>query len=405
MRRVRFSVAFALVIFAVLPAAQAQVNPPPAVGARIAVLGAACRAAGGTPSSARPYVFVHDFTGDGVNDYLISEGDFQCTGRPNVFNFNGRASIELWVAEANGAARQVHREQVVGYRIIDSRPRTLQVVRTGPACGPAQAGNCTVPLVWNPQTQTLIGPGSGPPGPPQANPNDPFAVAGAPPPGRSGQIPPPASQPASTAAARAPETQAQFMVRCRRERAALDRTLTARIIESSCESIWPMATAAGPAVDLLLAVAPAPGETATAASVRTRAPAVRWAARPEQGSLASGAFAPWQASVRAPGLKFTLSWFKNGDLSPFDVPEGFKVKGATVTEVACQAFGASESTRIYRVDAAGKAPFGLTVYSRAAAVASQSSDYNVTVDLTAGAPTLAALRRSPDYADFQARCD
>ena len=37
-------------------------------------LDARCAAAGGRPGTAR-YVIVQDFTGDGVLDYLLSEGD------------------------------------------------------------------------------------------------------------------------------------------------------------------------------------------------------------------------------------------------------------------------------------------------------------------------------------------
>jgi hypothetical protein len=65
--------------------------------------------------------------------------------------------------------------------------------------------------------------------------------------------------------------------------------------------------------------------------------------------------------------------------------------------------GGGENSKTYRVNAPGKPPFGLTVYDRAAPSASATAFYNVTVDMSGRAPTLASVRAA-GATDAAARC-
>jgi hypothetical protein len=47
-------------------------------------------------------------------------------------------------------------EVVRGFRILDTRPRTVQIVRDGAACGRAPSTTCTVSLRWDPSRRTFI---------------------------------------------------------------------------------------------------------------------------------------------------------------------------------------------------------------------------------------------------------
>ena len=65
-----------------------------------------CVAAGGRAGEGR-FVVAQDFTGDGRLDYLLSEGDYDCVGRPGLFRQGGVARVDLFVVDARNAARRV----------------------------------------------------------------------------------------------------------------------------------------------------------------------------------------------------------------------------------------------------------------------------------------------------------
>ena len=113
------------------------------------------------------------------------------------------------------------------------------------------------------------------------------------------------------------------------------------------------------------------------------------------------------AAARGRSLIDTIvyQWAKVGEPIPYDIPEAMRIKGARLSEVACLNLGGGEQTHVYRVDNAGHPTFGLTVSERPAPTASANSSYSVSADLAGPAPTLASVKRQPDGADYQARCD
>lgn len=139
---------FAILMAGLATAAQAQTVPDP-VKARVNALVAQCARAGGQlgqMTGQGQFVIPRDFTGDGRTDFLISEGNFPCTGKPALFRPDGLARVELWVADGT-TARLAFADRLLAYRVLDGRPARLQIARRAPACGgPARCGD---ELRWN----------------------------------------------------------------------------------------------------------------------------------------------------------------------------------------------------------------------------------------------------------------
>jgi hypothetical protein len=395
------SVVLASIAFAAGPTAAQTPRPPPTVAAKIAVMDTACGVAGGKPAGGA-YIFVYDFTGDGVNDYLVSEGNYQCAGKPDLFRPGGKAVVEIYVSNA-GDAQRVFYETVRGYRILDGRPRSVQVMRDGAACG-GGAATCTVTLRYDgPTHRFTTGSGLGaPPAISQGGANDQPAAAP-----RTAQASGAPSGPTPAAAPSVAETQTVFMARCRRERLALDRRMTVAQADSSCEDIWTKAVAALPAANAILALgggAPGPMSQAT---VRAAFSGATWGGRPSPGVPSSGRLGQWSIALRGQTLinEVSFEWGKKGDSTPYDVVEALRVRGARVTSVACYGYGASEQNNVYRVEAPGRPPFGVRIYDHHAGTAVETANYNVVVELNGTAPTFASVKRGPDGAEYQARCE
>lgn len=139
----------AFLVAAVAASAGAQGVPEP-IRARVNELVAQCAAAGGRLGDMRgagQFVIPRDFNGDGRTDFLVSEGNLPCTGRPDLFRPGGLARVQLWLGDAAGGATLAFEDRLLAYRVLDGRPAKLQIARRGPACGgPARCGD---ELRWN----------------------------------------------------------------------------------------------------------------------------------------------------------------------------------------------------------------------------------------------------------------
>ncbi|ENO74411.1 hypothetical protein C664_20033, partial [Thauera sp. 63] len=111
-----------------------------------------CAAAGGRAGEGR-FVVAQDFTGDGRLDYLLSEGDYNCVGRPGLFRQGGVGRVDIFVVDARNAARRVYSDQLIAYRVLAGKPAKVQIARQGTACGPGSDARtqCAAQLAWNGQ--------------------------------------------------------------------------------------------------------------------------------------------------------------------------------------------------------------------------------------------------------------
>lgn len=110
----------------------------------------ACENAGGRPARGA-FLIAQDFSGDGVPDYLVNEGNYECSGRPNAFVEDKQAHVDIYVADGRGGATLVYRDRLLAVRVLDGRPHRVQVAQRGAGCGASStaATECGGTLRWN----------------------------------------------------------------------------------------------------------------------------------------------------------------------------------------------------------------------------------------------------------------
>ncbi|WP_337185174.1 hypothetical protein [Phenylobacterium sp.] len=347
----------------VLPAtAQPQPRVPSIVMDHLKSLEARCRAAGGQPGGGR-FIVAQDFTGDRRPDYLVSEGDYICTGRPNLFRENGEAQVDIFVTDASGQAPRVFADKLIGFRVLAGTPAKIQIARRGAVCGPGAAPTtqCATQLAWNGHSF-----GAG------------VSVSDA---DRAG---PATAAPAGGAAGAAPagETEAAFLARCRQELVSRDAG-AARWADEECRERWKHILASRPAADALMAALPAPGQRPAVAELKARMTGVRWAAQAPRGMLATGRLGGLEAFVEGAGAPtgIGVSWNATGAEIPYDVVGALRTRGAQVTEMACETLGVGEGERRYAGSLPGRAPFTIIVNQRTAPTGGAMSFYSATLSL------------------------
>lgn len=198
------------------------------------------------------------------------------------------------------------------------------------------------------------------------------------------------------------EDQAAYLTRCRNE-------TTARLpnagpqANSICQSIWSQIVSAGNMADAIVTAMPRQGVAFDPSAARAALPSIRWAGTPAQGSVASGRLGDIYVIVtRMPAPALAFMWSKEGEPIPFNLEEALRVRGVSLAMIGCFAFGSAEGTRVYRAAVPGKSPVVLTIAARSAAVASQASDFSVSVDFSGPVPSLGSLRQ--DGSEWQATC-
>ena len=359
-----------------------------------------CVAAGGRAGEGR-FVVAQDFTGDGRLDYLLSEGDYDCVGRPGLFRQGGVARVDLFVVDARNVARRVYSDQLIGYRVLAGQPAKVQIARQGAACGAGSTARtqCAAQLAWNghgfgeaiavsdakaPSATNAAGSPATSPGPQAAN-----AGAGAAAVATAGSAPVPLTV--------GPEARPRFLADCRQTYVSRSAD-AARWADEQCVADWGKIEASAAATDALLAALPAtPGEAVALASLRQRLGGVRWAAKPGARQLsASGMLGKLSVSVTGSPVAKTLgmNWMEVGAEPPYDIVGAMRARGVTLTEIACEEFGSGEWQRVFAGRAPGRAPFRLEVAQRTAPVANANSYYGATIDLSGRAPAPSAARQT-----------
>ncbi|WP_448580714.1 hypothetical protein [Thermaurantiacus sp.] len=335
---------------------------PEVIKGRVNELVAQCAGAGGTlggMTGQGQFVIPRDFNGDGRTDFLVSEGNFPCTGRPQLFRPDGLARVQLFIADGTGGVALAFDDRLLAYRVLDGRPARLQIARRGPACGAARCGD---ELRWNAAAgrfdehatdgrQVTARPAAG-------------AVASA----AASEAAPAAG---ATAAAAVPPmvagAEARFKARCRRETLAQAGQQAANWVDGHCADMWGKAVAAQPLAGAVL-VAHAAG-AGPVDGLRRALPMVRWSPRAEQGELASGRLGNYGAGLGgAGGLadRLLLSWRATGAEIPVDLPTALEARGAALMLTSCQKTGVGEGERAWQVTMPGRAPFELFIAERTA---------------------------------------
>jgi hypothetical protein len=191
------------------------------------------------------------------------------------------------------------------------------------------------------------------------------------------------------------EARPRFLAECRQ--AYVSRSAdAARWADEQCVADWNKIGASAAATDALLAALPAaPGEAVALASLRQRLGGVRWAAKPGARQLsASGRLGDLSVSVTGSPVAKTLgvNWMEIGAQPPYDIVGAMRARGVTLTEIACEEFGAGEWQRAFSGSAPGRAPFRLELAQRTAPFANSNSYYGATIDLSGRAPAPLASR-------------
>lgn len=357
----------------------AQQRPPlpDVVLAQMNRLDGQCKAAGGRPGNAR-YVIAQDFTGDGVTDYLLSEGNYACNGRPNLFRRDGEARVEVFVADRTSRAYRAYSEVLTAYRVLAGRPVRLQIARKGAACGQGMAPNrfCGGEMVWNGHT---------------------FGKAGTPAQAPETQESRAETAPSSLAGARE-ESEAGFLARCRND--LIRRNPSAvRWADDECQGNWQKIVASRPAAVALLAVLPAsPAERPALAILRQRANGVRWETRVSPGLLASGRLGALEVAIEGKAQPATVSmrWEQTGREIPYDIVDAMRLEGAEIREMSCEKTGVGAGTRVYAGSMAGRAAFTLLIDQQTAPLGNMPSWYYAQVSLNGRHPA----RGSSSGCDF-----
>jgi hypothetical protein len=134
------------------PAACAE-RLPAAVNAELNGYMQICRDAGGRPDVARAVTTV-DFTGDGIVDFLLDVGSFDCQDAWSVFG-DRQKPMSVFVGDGRDGAKQAFADTAYGVRIERQGAATrLWITVAGQDCGKPPARDfasetfCERSLVW-----------------------------------------------------------------------------------------------------------------------------------------------------------------------------------------------------------------------------------------------------------------
>lgn len=152
--------ALPLAFLLLLGAAQAQAPKklPAVVQKELAEMARTCRDVGGKPMKSPDLLTVADLTGDGIPDYVIDQGSFNCDGAASLYAGSGGSQMAVYVGTPDGQAFPAFSSGSFGVKVDNSsKPARLQIVVGGPLCGQRVTANtprseyksCWRPVDWN----------------------------------------------------------------------------------------------------------------------------------------------------------------------------------------------------------------------------------------------------------------
>lgn len=137
---------------------------PAAVRMQIAEMGKICREAGGRPAKSPDIMKTADLTGDGIVDYVLQQGSFNCEGAASVMeNGQSGSDVYIFVGGPGNVAAKAYLASVYSSEIQGQGPRArLYVGVSGVQCGHRAAKSfaeqdfCLRPLNWVPARRMFV---------------------------------------------------------------------------------------------------------------------------------------------------------------------------------------------------------------------------------------------------------
>jgi hypothetical protein len=136
---------------------------PREVAAHIEGMKQSCRQLGGTPIAPKDtFLISADLKGDGLTDWAIDEGSFNCDGAWSIFSGSGGAQVYVFAGISRNKARQSFMHGADGMRLERESMRGRQILWLtvgGKLCGRSdpptstEAIRCERSLVWNKTTK------------------------------------------------------------------------------------------------------------------------------------------------------------------------------------------------------------------------------------------------------------
>jgi hypothetical protein len=153
-----------LIIATAISLACAEPVPiPREVAAHIEGMKQSCRQLGCTPIAPKDtFLIGADLKGDGLIDWVIDEGGFNCDGAWSIFSGSGGAQVYVFAGMSRNNARQSFVHGAYGMRLERESVRGRQILWLtvgGKLCGRsdppsnAEAIHCERSLIWNKTTK------------------------------------------------------------------------------------------------------------------------------------------------------------------------------------------------------------------------------------------------------------
>lgn len=154
----------AMLFLAGVAQAQAQKKLPLAVQKELAEMVKVCRDVSGKPMKSPGLLTVADLTGDGLPDFVINQGAFNCDGAASLYSGSGGSQVSAYVGTPDGRAFQAFSSGSFDVKVDKSvKPAKLQVVVGGQLCGQRVTANmprseyksCWRPVDWSERKRKL----------------------------------------------------------------------------------------------------------------------------------------------------------------------------------------------------------------------------------------------------------
>ena len=147
-----------IVVILMQPVYGAKLKLPASVDGELPELARFCRLLGGRPHGFQRAVGRADLNGDGINDYVVDDGELQCYGTDGVGIFGNRnGGVTVFLGRADGEAEKAFYYSVFGSKIYYvGKQAKLYLGMAGTYCGQMPESEkrdgyekCSRPLKWN----------------------------------------------------------------------------------------------------------------------------------------------------------------------------------------------------------------------------------------------------------------